>query len=368
MNSKQFPHFFSHQSDWISHSLTPSKNMYSLNILNLLMNISGSVSSIINFNNIHCKQIKFIWFIYSIVFGVIFILSYPVAISKLFKNTPSDCKTSINYRLNILFYSFTFTITAIIYFVHFRFSREVNDLQNTSLKYYKKLQKINNKIHSNVCKNISTNELKFSTLIRILSTLFCFIFSSYLKLTQIFHWPDSLNVFDVFWFFYPILFTHLYCNFFSQTIKQQTNLFEILNKTLHQINIIMEMKMNSSHEMMNLSISRKLDYFMIQQVNIISRENDVNELINLHQHLQNVNKKLGKSQSIQVICILLNAFINVVTQLWFVFNDTIEIAFAPVVWMNCVLGMFFIFEIITIITPCNHLKDVVSIIYFEKCI
>lgn len=335
-----------------------SSPINSLGILNLLMHLSGSISSIIDFKIKRIKRVRFIWFIYSIVFGVLFISSYPISILKLFRHTPSDQKDSINYRLNILFYFFTFSVTALIYLIQFRYSRKVTELQNVSTEYYQQIDKINRQFCLPQNKEKSFKIFNCVSLAKVIFTLCSYMFSSYLKLTQIFHWPIELNIFDVFWFFYPILFTHLYCNFFAQTIKQQANICEFLNETLAKTNYAMDTKLNSSNES-KISVSRQLDSIMFHQPSIALHEKNIRKLITIHQKLRKICFQMGKMQSIPIFCILLNAFVNVVTQLWFVFNDTIEISFAPVVWMNCALGVFFTIEIITIITPCNRLNNVV---------
>lgn len=162
-----------------------------MNIFNFLIHMFGCSSSLIifdQFNSNYIKNSKFsFWYIYSFVFGLLFIISYPIAMKKILLNAPLITTTSMLFQINILFYSFTFFITVSTYIFQFVHSRQFIEVQNISLLYYQKLHKINQHLNQKNQKNTKFSfHFNYLTLIRFIFTIIYFTISSLMKLIQIF--------------------------------------------------------------------------------------------------------------------------------------------------------------------------------------
>lgn len=298
--------------------------------------------SIHDASNVNIEQRSKYWKLLSIIICLTFTISYPLSIIKLLQN-PTNGKKSVNYFITYLYYSAKYVVTLIIYVNQFIHEKKMSSFQLVSCKLFKKIYFINrnwkmraeNKVNTKLfpletMQSVSDLSIvNYLNIFKVLILLLSYIYINYLKLLHIFHLPVEMNLFDLIWYYYPNVFISLFVTQFYVCVVQQAIIFNQLNTAFEQItwNIndfqispTRKRTKNTADNTFVINEKRKKMRRFINRAPINTVElssfmsSELEQLIGYHDSLRKNNKKIEQLNSLQVISIIVNAFMNIVSE------------------------------------------------------
>lgn len=272
------------------------------------------------------------------LFGIVFALSYPVAAYRLLSNYHIWPAKSINFYVSYLYYSSRYFVVVSIFFMQVRYSRETCD--HATIKIFRQIYDLscgnaNGLVHVE-CKRLAMalNVIDWWQMAKLFIAFVCYMCTNYLKLTYNMQRANTLNAYDIFWFYYANIFIRLYASMFSIRMLQQAKLFELLNQTIKALKndadespppfgpFTTRFISNGKHS------KRRIDGGWPPNTQSHDTfDKHIKLLMKLHDQLRANNSKLDKLHSIPAITVVANGFMNLVSQVkWLVFFSTANIA------------------------------------------
>lgn len=266
------------------------------------------------------------------VCGIAFALSYPIAAWRLFSNHHFWAPKSINLYVNYFYYSSRYFVVVSIFFMQFRYCRESIDRQFAMIKIFHQIHEINQRIANGSFNaerkrlTMALNVIDWWQMVKLVAAIACYICTNYLKLTYVFLRPDSMNTYDIIWFYYANIFIRLYASMFSISILQQAKIFELLNQTIKAIKNAVD-ESSASTAVAGPSNDRRFiksgeHAWQHREHSRGAFEKDIKLLMKLHERLRTNNLKLDKLHSIQAFSVVANGFMNSVSQVKYCFLIT----------------------------------------------
>lgn len=300
-------------------------------LFNTLCGVFGIDSQVIDFTGIvsgdgstdsalyGLKRQQNYWRHFCFLCGIAFALSYPIAAWRLFRNHHIWAPKSINLYVNYFYYSSRYFVVVSIFFMQFRYCRESIDRQFAMIKIFRQIHDINRRI-ANGSENVERKRLTMALnvidwwrMMKLVAAIACYICTNYLKLTFVFLRPESMNTYDIFWFYYANIFIRVYASMFSISILQQAKLYELLNQTIKAIkNAVDESVAGRSNDRRFVNSGEYA--WRHREHSRGAFEKDIKLLMKLHERLRANNLKLDKLHSIQAFSVVANGFMNLVSQ------------------------------------------------------
>lgn len=310
--------------------------MRPVTVINTLSGLIGIHSNVINFGKIANSDVasyRYKWqpYIFYFAFGIAFAVSFPVTSYQLLLNHHSWAPQSINFYVNCLYYSSRYFAVVSVFFMQVWYRRESYACQCETINIFRQIYDINRCLCANdkECKRrtMALNVIDWWQIVKFIVAIVCYTCTNYLKLTNVFRRPSSMNTYDLFWFYYANIFIRVYATIFSISILQQAKLFELLNHTIKAIK-------RATDESLAF-IPTTVPSAAVRFINGASRqskcrangaqqhathylpgdfENLIQLMMQLHDQLRANSLKLDKLHSIQAFEIVAYGFMNMVSQ------------------------------------------------------
>lgn len=370
--------------------------------------------------DLHHQRHRKRWQAVSITICIAFACGYPYAITKLLQN-PTNGKKGVNYFITYIYYGAKYIVTLIIYFVQFRNDQQFQYIQMLSQTMYGQIcciARIQQQQQGNGQRRapfligfrfdprdrLSINAWNVGNFCKTMAMIAGYLFVNYLKLIHIFHNPRTMTIFDLFCYYYPNVFICLYVTQFYIGIQQQVYIFNEINtilsdfvEELNFFGVQMDGTKNAT-AIIHVLAANNADGASIddsENKKHANRQNGgilhlpiavdkLNELIFVHDALRYINNCLERMHSLQIIFIIVNAFMNIVSevfiavgeamymietinsfnnfQLYFVYSDIFIIPHpdSSVTLFTFVQAIFYAIELYLIFIPCNALRNKVK--------
>lgn len=285
------------------------------------------------------------WHALSITICIAFACGYPYSISKLLQN-PTNGKKGVNYFITYIYYGAKYIVTLIIYFVQFRNDQQFQYIQRLSQTMYGQLCRFN-LMQQKQCPpflvgyrfeprdQMSINAWNVGNFCKTIAMMVGYLYVNYLKLTHIFHNPSAMTIFDLFCYYYPNVFICLYVTQFYIGIQQQVYIFNEINtvfsefiEELNYFGVRTNAAQKNTSPIVHVLARNNANGNAVVDVEKENHANDrigrimylpvaidkLNELIFIHETLRYVNTRLERMHSMQIVFIIVNAFMNIVSE------------------------------------------------------
>lgn len=271
------------------------------------------------------QQWKCYWRMLSIAICIAFACGYPYSVVKLLRN-PTNGKKGVNYFITYIYYGAKYFVTLIIYCVQFWNDKQFHSVQSMSLTMYKRLHLVEMDNYDDQRhhrgrrpfligyrfekrEHMSINAWNVGNFVKTMIMIAGYIVVGYLKLVHIFHTPIDMNAFDLSCYYYPNIFICLYVTQFYIAMQQQVFIFAKLNNVLEdfieELNYYgMRNPRPSGHDRRCIERRRSITYAVAK----------LDEMIAMHDALRHINTCLEHMNALQVVAIIINAFMNTVSE------------------------------------------------------
>lgn len=269
------------------------------------------------------RQFKPYWMLLSIAICIAFTCGYPYSVVKLLQN-PTNGKKGVNYFITYIYYGAKYFVTLIIYCIQFWNNKQFHSVQTASLTMYERLHLFEIDNYDGQCwrpfligyrfekrEHMSINAWNVGNFIKTIVMIVGYIVVSYLKLVHIFHTPIDMNAFDLSCYYYPNIFICLYVTQFYIAIQQQVFIFGKLNNVLENF-----MEELSYYGMRDPRRSGRDKRCIERRQSITYAVDKLDELIEMHDALRRINAYLENMNSLQLVAIIINAFMNTTSEVY----------------------------------------------------
>lgn len=277
------------------------------------------------FETTKMKKQRRLWRYLAITICIAFACGYPYSMMKLLQNSSND-KKGVDLFITYIYYGAKYFVTLIIYTVQFRNNKQFHRTQMMCLTMYRKLWLVMAERRERGCpghrlavfrferrKCVSMSGANVCNLAKTVAMVAGYYWISNLKLVHIFNGPVNMNTFELACYYYPNIFICVFVTQFYVGILQQVHVFQALNTIFHDFGDEMNflgLKRDgwerSNADSVVLKNADKRPYHTIRD--------ELDEMIEMHDDLRYINTCLEQLSSIQVIFIIVNTFMNIVSE------------------------------------------------------
>lgn len=277
------------------------------------------------------------WRLLSITICIAFACGYPYSIWKLLQNSTND-KKGVNNFIIYIYYGAKYFVILIIYTVQFRNDKQFQCIQTQSYTVYRKLvlNAMNHQQHREYqhTREISSTYLigyrfvdrihmtsinvwHFNNFLKTIAMIFVYLIVNYITIMYIFHKHIEMNIFDLACYYFPNIFISLYVTQFHIAIQQQVYMYDRMNNLyLDFIEIFgcygtMDHCSNVSNQNHMYNQYQRHGSEKRSILNIVVK---LDELIAIHDTLRWINVHLMHTNSLPVVVLIINAFMNIVSE------------------------------------------------------